>query len=1071
MTIRQKTFIIVGTNFLVLLLSIYLIFTTILHSSYSDLEKINTQQNAIFLMNTLLQDMSDMALLIKDWANWDETKGFVENKNTCYIQNNLHNTVFKKYRLNLISITDSAGVPVTTKLFDTETEKELPLPNQFSSSIKSNSALLRKTPFDRVNQGIISLPEGLIYIVSMSIRNNEKQGPAQGTILFGRYLNSAEIQRLSQKSGFLLTAYPIDSNNLPADFQRMKRKLKPSDSITMESLTLNYGEGFALFNDCTGNPVLITRMENPKNIFAYVQITIHNLYFYSILSVVIIVLTMGTILLVFLEKNILTRLLQLREYIHNIRLKDDLSSRLILPGNDELANLASEFNRLLESVEQSHLTVKEKQRELSTLMSNLPGMAYRCRNDRNRTMEFVSEGCFELTGYQPDDLTGENQLPFSQIIHSDYRQLIAEKIFSALSSNQPFEAMYRIVTAQNEERWVWERGRSISPSVIEGFITGISTRKQIEEAQEQKIFNLIEPPGEISSLKFQDLFDLEEIQKIQDAFAEATGVASVITDVEGHPITVPSNFCRLCKDIIRKTEKGLANCMRSDAVLGRLHPEGPIVQPCLSGGFLGGGASICVGEYHIANWLIGQVLDDRASDEHLLKYAEEIGADPSAFQSALKEVSRMPKEQFEKVCKALFIIASQLSTLALQNVQQAREITRRKHKEENQRKIEAQILQTQKLESLGVLAGGIAHDFNNLLMVILGNADLALMKLPPASPVRHNILDIEKSSRRAADLCKQMLAYSGKGKFIIGPVNLSEIIQGMIEMLKVSISKKASISCNLDSNLPFIEADTAQMRQVVINLITNASESIGDQNGTITLSTGEQYCDSNYLTEPYFEENLPEGSYAYIEVKDSGSGMVEETKAKIYDPFFSTKFTGRGLGLPAVLGIVRGHKGIIKVDSVPGYGCTFKVLFPVIKTPAKESSAPSAESRAWGGTGTILIADDDESVRNVGKEMLEMAGFRILTASDGREAIDMYRAHQEEIVCILLDLTMPNMDGEETFRELLLIRPDIRVILCSGYNVQELSERFAGKGLAGFIQKPFQYTGLISILRTIFEEK
>ena len=393
-----------------------------------------------------------------------------------------------------------------------------------------------------------------------------------------------------------------------------------------------------------------------------------------------------------------------------------------------------------------------------------------------------------------------------------------------------------------------------------------------------------------------------------------------------------------------------------------------------------------------------------------------------------------------------------------------RDITERKSMDEKLR-------QTQKLESLGVLAGGIAHDFNNILMAILGNADLALLELSPVSPARQNVLEIEKATRRAADLCKQMLAYSGKGRFVIEAINLGELIQEMIHMLEVSVSKKAVLRYNFADNLPAIKADIAQIRQIIMNMIINASEAIGDKSGVISVNIGAMDCDSKYLNEIYSGENLPEGIYVYLEIADTGCGMDKEATKKLFEPFFTTKFTGRGLGMSAVLGIVQGHKGAIKVYSEKGRGTTFKVLFPAVDDPAGPVAKEVADKKEWQGSGTVMIVDDEESICAVGKQMLERIGFKVIIAPDGREAVELFRKHAEDIVCVILDLTMPHMDGEETFRELRRIRKDVCVILSSGYNEQDITQRFVGKDLAGFIQKPYQSASLIEKVREVLEVK
>lgn len=394
----------------------------------------------------------------------------------------------------------------------------------------------------------------------------------------------------------------------------------------------------------------------------------------------------------------------------------------------------------------------------------------------------------------------------------------------------------------------------------------------------------------------------------------------------------------------------------------------------------------------------------------------------------------------------------------------SRDMTERITAQEKQRELEQRFLQTQKLESMGVLAGGIAHDFNNILMAIIGNAELALRRLKPESPAVANLQNIENSATRAADLAKQMLAYSGKGKFVIESLDLNHLIEEMLHILEVSISKKAVLRLNGFQPLPAIDADATQMRQIIMNLVINASEAIGDKSGVIAITTGCMDCDQSYLKGVWLDENLSDGLYVYLEIADTGCGMNKEISAKLFDPFFTTKFTGRGLGLAAVLGIIRGHQGAIKIYSEEGKGSTFKILLPSSNRPAELFNGKK-HADDWQGSGTVLLVDDEETVRGIGTEMLKELGFSVITAQDGREALAAFEKHPE-ISVVILDLTMPHMDGEQCFRELRAIQPDVKVIISSGYNEYEVSQKFVGKGLAGFIQKPYKFSVLQETLIT-----
>jgi signal transduction histidine kinase/CheY-like chemotaxis protein len=400
------------------------------------------------------------------------------------------------------------------------------------------------------------------------------------------------------------------------------------------------------------------------------------------------------------------------------------------------------------------------------------------------------------------------------------------------------------------------------------------------------------------------------------------------------------------------------------------------------------------------------------------------------------------------------------------------DITEYKRVEEEKRKLEQRVLQAQKLESLGVLAGGIAHDFNNLLMVILGHAELAQKEISPMSPARKGLAEITTAARRAADLCRQMLAYAEKATFALERVGLRDLVEEMADLLKTTISKKAILNLNLERGLPPIEADPSQIRQIVMNLLINASEAIGDRSGVITVSVGTTRCDEEYLQKTELRDDLVPGRYVHLEVTDTGSGMDAETQARIFELFFSTKFTGRGLGLATVLGIVRAHKGALKVYSEPGKGTTFKVLFPALEGGGNAIRSPdSSPPGDWRGKGTILLVDDEESLVGMETRVLEDLGFTVLTAADGLQAVDLYRERGKEIDLVLMDLMMPHMDGAEAFGELRRLNPDVRVVLASGCSYEYVRSRFAGKRLAGILQKPYTLARLRELLAGLLPKR
>ena len=394
----------------------------------------------------------------------------------------------------------------------------------------------------------------------------------------------------------------------------------------------------------------------------------------------------------------------------------------------------------------------------------------------------------------------------------------------------------------------------------------------------------------------------------------------------------------------------------------------------------------------------------------------------------------------------------------------SRDITPRRDQEERGAKLEEQVRQAQKLEGLGVMAGGIAHDFNNFLTPILGEAGLALDDLPEGSAIRPRLEKIQAAARRAALLTSQMLAYAGKKTLAMSSIDLSKLVSEMAQLMSSGISKKVYVDQTLPEGLPLIEGDPAQLTQVVMNLITNAAEAVGDQEGAIAIRTGvtqPDQLDPRKLV--LLEGELPEGSYVYVEVRDTGVGMSRATQARIFDPFFTTKFAGRGLGLAAVVGIVRGHRGAIEIDSQAGRGTRFRVVFPAL-TPAAEKPAASAKgNEGWKSDATVLVVDDEESVVELARETLIRCGLNVVTAADGREGVAVFAANSDSIDLVVLDRTMPGLSGEEVAAELKRIRPDVRIVLASGYSAERSGAEKIG--IAHFLQKPFLPEDLVAKVR------
>lgn len=390
------------------------------------------------------------------------------------------------------------------------------------------------------------------------------------------------------------------------------------------------------------------------------------------------------------------------------------------------------------------------------------------------------------------------------------------------------------------------------------------------------------------------------------------------------------------------------------------------------------------------------------------------------------------------------------------------DITELKESEEKRLKLEQKMQQAQKLESLGILAGGIAHDFNNLLIGVLGNTDIMLYQLPEDSPLRNKLIDIKTAAKRASELTNQMLAYSGRGRFIVESININDLILEMNSFLEASISKKVKLCYDFHKDLPLIKGDATQFRQVVMNIIINASESIEKRKGQIKITTNIVDIDEKIIKKMTVNNGIIPGEYISLEISDNGRGMDESSIKQIFDPFFTTKFTGRGLGLAAVLGIIKGHNGALTLTSKKECGTTFTIYLPITKTaktPSVKNETPNFVKN--GEKLKILIIDDEDYIRTLTTRMLEIAGHESFTAEDGKKGIAIFKKKNSSLSCVILDLTMPDMDGEEVLKELKLINPDVPVIISSGYSPEDITRKFKAEEISGFLQKPYQFLELL----------
>jgi len=409
--------------------------------------------------------------------------------------------------------------------------------------------------------------------------------------------------------------------------------------------------------------------------------------------------------------------------------------------------------------------------------------------------------------------------------------------------------------------------------------------------------------------------------------------------------------------------------------------------------------------------------------------------------------------------------------LLVTNRRLEQEIGDRKEAQEARLQAEAQLLHDEKLKSLGVLASGITHDFNHLLDVIMRHAEMARRDAKPAGKLAKNMMQIEESCKQAAEFCTQLSSFSGKGKTNLHHVNLNDMAREVSDLLRARIAQGVQVKLHLAPDISTVKVDVPRLHQVISNLMLNASEAIdGGRDGgegTISLATGMMQVDRHYLNGSFAYEVLPEGGYVFIEVSDTGCGMNAETMAHIFDPFFTTRQYGRGMGLPVALGVMRGHQGAIHVESGAGMGSRFRILLP----PAEEKRVtPVSPVEDWHGSGLVLVVDGDDLVRKLSCRMLEKMGFETISASDGKQALAYFEEKADELVAIILDYSIPDMNGGKVLLALYDVQTSVPVVLCSAFTRQDVLDRFRAQGISGFLHKPFSRVQLQAVLRDVLKK-
>jgi len=737
------------------------------------------------------------------------------------------------------------------------------------------------------------------------------------------------------------------------------------------------------------------------------------------------------------------------------------------------------------------------------------------------TLKFVNPFILELIGYSEEELLS---LPFIEFVHPDDRELMKNNYIKRIKGEE-VDQRYEIQIVKKDAtiRWVEISGARIEwesqPATL-NFVTDITVRKQAEQSlieSEERFKNVLQDVSSIAVQGYapdgitqywnkateklygysaqeaigQNLLDLiipPEMQKdVKQAirYMAESGQpipaselslmrkdGSLVTVFSSHVVVkLPGRDQELfCLDIDLTEQKRVELALRKSeekfSKIFKASPEVVVITDIENGKYIEVNDTFL----EITGLQLEEVIGHTSVE---LNFWIDVN-ERRRFMELLLENGAIKNHEVQYRIKnnqiRNFLVSSEIIEIEGKqcSLNILNDITGLKKAEEEKLELERQLQEAHKLESLGVLAGGIAHDFNNLLAVIIGRCSLAMMK--PKFAEDH-IPPIEKAANRAAELCRQMLAYAGKSEYVQNEVNIEELVDEMVNMLRATIAQNVVIKLGLSSNIPSIKADPSQIRQVVMNLIINASEAIGEAQGEILISLTKSSLKAEKADKDHLGKIIPSGNYVCLEVIDSGCGMDEDTKRRIFEPFYTTKFTGRGLGMSAVLGIITAHKGALQIFSKTGLGTTFKVYLPVLTIKSGDNLPQQQNSsESWRGSGTILLAEDEEQVILIAKTMLEELGFTVIEAYNGKEALELYEKKAAEITLVMTDIGMPVMDGYALFSELKTLNPKLPIIISSGYGDEVVTSRINIDGVAGLVSKPYRFDQLRDVMKRVVEE-
>ncbi len=969
MSLRKKTLLIAGGTLVTLIGVLYIVLSSMLLSSFADLEERDTEKNVQRVLGALSTALATLSSKAGDWANWDDSYLFIQNANPHFIKTNPTDKSFAELQVELMLFIHSSGRIVFSKGYDLERNAQSPIPVSLQEHLRPDSLLVRHLDVKSSVLGIVLLPENPLLVASRPILTSEGKGPIHGTLIFGRYLDAWEIAQLAKVTHLSLDVRSVDDPQLPADFQATRSALMAEERTLVRALGPNSIAGYRLLKDIYGKPALLLRVETPRPIWGEAQAGVR----YLLASLVVVGLVFGGMTLWLLERSVLSRLSRLSAEVGRIGASASLAARVEVSRNDELSCLARSVNEMLEALERSQEGRKESEERYQRLAENAPDIIYRYRITPPAGFEYVSPVAARITGYSPEEWRQNPDLGFTRV-HPEDRALLDSVWRDPASARGPLTLRFH----RKDGTVVWTDHRVVpvldgrgALVAIEGIARDVTARVCAEEA--------LRKPEEKYRTLFEESKDVVFISTPDGCFADINQAG---LELFGYPSK--EEFLR-----------------------------GATVH----------GLSATPGEQDERDRLLAR--DGFAKDfEWVVKR-------PDSGTRTVRETSTAVRDAAGTLVAYRGIL---------------RDVT-------EQKRLEMQLWQAQKMEAVGRLAGGVAHDFNNMLMVILGNAELGLLQLQSADSLHTLLANIKETGEKAAALTRQLLAFSRRQILQRRAVSIAEVVTNLSKMFARMIGEHIELRLEFPPGLAAVYADPGALEQMVMNLVVNARDAM-PHGGVLTIQA------RNTRIEQVSERGAPEvpaGDYVELSVSDTGEGMDEASLQRIFEPFFSAKPGGTGLGLSVVYGLVRQHGGFISATSRPGNGTRFAICFPQHREQVQPPAGTARLGEVPRGSETLLVAEDDAGVRGVFEACLGSLGYRVILARDGQEAVEIFARNAGGIDLVILDAMMPRLSGAKAYQQIRALRPGVACILVTGYSheiIQGQLDDLGGEAPPVILRKP-----------------